>query len=102
MPRRWWSTDEATRPNRPDRLGLMEQLYYKMLSLSSQKGKIMTEKNSILELEKQANNTRQLVDRINKAMYGMTWEEHERLHGIRNQEKNPASDAEQNNGGGIH
>lgn len=41
----------------------------------------MTERDTILDLERHALNTRNLVDRINKAMYGMTWEEHERLHG---------------------
>lgn len=41
----------------------------------------MTEKDKIKDLEEQAWNTKNLVDRINIAMYGMTWEEHERLHG---------------------
>lgn len=39
------------------------------------------ESDSIKDLEQQATNTKRLVDRINRAYYGMTWEEHERLHG---------------------
>ena len=35
----------------------------------------MTEKETIKDLERQANNTRQLMDRLNKAAYGMTFEE---------------------------
>ena len=49
----------------------------------------MTEKDKIKALEEQAMNTKHLVDRINIAMYGMTWEEHERLHwngGVKNAE----------------
>ena len=41
----------------------------------------MNENSAIKDLELQAANTRQLVDRINRAMYGMTWDEHEQLHG---------------------
>ena len=39
----------------------------------------LNDADSIKSLEAQANNTRHLVDRINRAMYGMTWEEHTRL-----------------------
>ena len=39
----------------------------------------MTEKDRIKDLELQAANTRKLVDRINRALYGMTWEEYTRL-----------------------
>ena len=35
----------------------------------------MTDKNSIKDLENQAKNTRYLVDRINRAHYGMTVDE---------------------------
>lgn len=42
--------------------------------------KTLNGENTIKELELQAANTKLLVDRINRAMYGMTWEEHERLH----------------------
>lgn len=73
---------------------MIEQLYYKTSSLSSRKirkrEKNMTERDTILDLERHALNTRNLVDRINKAMYGMTWEEHERLHG--NKETKEAKD----------
>lgn len=42
---------------------------------------MLNEKSSVKDLELQEANTKQFVDRINRAMYGMTWEEHERLHG---------------------
>lgn len=45
----------------------------------------MTEKDSIKDLEFQAANTKRLVDRINLAMYGMTWEEHTRLMAGKNE-----------------
>ena len=35
----------------------------------------MTENDKIKDLEAQAGNTRNLVDRINTAYYGMTWGE---------------------------
>lgn len=35
----------------------------------------MTEKETIKDLERQANNTRHLMDRLNRAAYGMTFEE---------------------------
>lgn len=41
----------------------------------------MKDTDTIAALEKQATNTKRLVDRINRAYYGMTWDEHERLHG---------------------
>lgn len=46
-------------------------------------GKTLSERDSIKDLERQAINTKRLVDRINRAMYGMTWEERERLHGAK-------------------
>ena len=41
----------------------------------------MDENNKIKDLEAQARNTKHLIDMINEAYYGMTWDEHERLHG---------------------
>ena len=41
----------------------------------------MNENDKIKDLVLQAENTRQLVDRINRALYGMTWEEHTRIMG---------------------
>lgn len=39
----------------------------------------MNENNTIKEFEAQAYNTKYLMDRMNKAVYGMTWEERDRL-----------------------
>lgn len=39
----------------------------------------MNESSKIKDLEDQAANTKYLVDRINRALYGMTWEERDRL-----------------------
>lgn len=58
---------------------MIEQVYYTKHSLSSRKGKIMTEKETIKALEEQARNTKYLMDRLNKAAYGMTWEEYTRI-----------------------
>ena len=41
----------------------------------------MNENDKIKDFVLQVENTRQLVDRINRAMYGMTWEEHTRIMG---------------------
>lgn len=41
----------------------------------------MNENDKIKDLESQAKNTKHFIDRLNRAFYGMTWEEHERLHG---------------------
>ena len=49
--------------------------------------KPLSDESTIKDLERQATNTRQFVDRINRAMYGMTWEEHERLHGKNHEEE---------------
>ena len=35
----------------------------------------MNEKNTIKDLEDQAKNTRYLMDKLNRAAYGMTWDE---------------------------
>lgn len=35
----------------------------------------MNEKNTIKDLENQAKNTRHLMDKLNRAAYGMTWDE---------------------------
>ena len=39
----------------------------------------MTENDKIRDLERQARNTKRLMDRLNRAAYGMTWEECTRL-----------------------
>ena len=58
--------------------------------MAERERKPLNENSAIKNLELQAANTRQLVDRINRAMYGMTWDEHERLHG--NKETKEAKD----------
>jgi len=45
----------------------------------AERKKTLNEKDSILDLEDQARNTKQLLDRLNKAAYGTTWEECIRL-----------------------
>lgn len=45
----------------------------------AERKKTLNEKDSILDLEDQARNAKQLLDRLNKAAYGMTWEEYTRL-----------------------
>ena len=45
----------------------------------AERKKTLTEKDSILDLEDQARNIKQLLDRLNKAAYGTTWEECIRL-----------------------
>lgn len=49
--------------------------------MSEKEKKTLNESDSIKSLEQQAENTKYLMDRLNKALYGMTWEERERLHG---------------------
>lgn len=39
------------------------------------------DRKTLKDFELQIKNTRRLIDRFNVAYYGMTWEEHERLHG---------------------
>ena len=39
----------------------------------------MTENDKIRDLERQARNTKRLMDRLNRATYGMTWEEYTRI-----------------------
>ena len=41
----------------------------------TERQKTLNEKDSILDLEDQARNAKQLLDRLNKAAYGTTWEE---------------------------
>ena len=41
----------------------------------AERKKTLNDKDSILDLEDQARNTKQLLDRLNKAAYGTTWEE---------------------------
>lgn len=55
--------------------------------MAERERKPLNENSAIKDLELQAANTRQLVDRINRAMYGMTWDEHERLHGKNHEEE---------------
>lgn len=55
--------------------------------MAERERKPLNENSAIKDLELQAANTRQLVDRINRAMYGMTWDEHERLHGQNHEEE---------------
>ena len=55
--------------------------------MAEREKKPLNENSAIKDLELQAANTRQLVDRINRAMYGMTWDEHERLHGQNHEEE---------------
>lgn len=45
----------------------------------AERKKTLNDKDSILDLEDQARNTKQLLDRLNKAAYGTTWEECIRL-----------------------
>ena len=45
----------------------------------AERKKTLNEKDSISDLEGQARNTKQLLDRLNKAAYGTTWEECIRL-----------------------
>lgn len=54
--------------------------------MSEKERKALSDADSIKSLEQQAANTKYLVDRLNKAMYGMTWDEHERLHGSPSEE----------------
>ena len=39
----------------------------------------MTENDKIRDLERQARNTKRLMDCLNRATYGMTWEEYTRI-----------------------
>lgn len=41
----------------------------------AERKKTLNEKDSISDLEGQARNTKQLLDRLNKVAYGTTWEE---------------------------
>ena len=41
----------------------------------AERKKTLNDKDSILDLEDQARNAKQLLDRLNKAAYGTTWEE---------------------------
>lgn len=50
----------------------------------------MTEKETIKDLERQANNTRQLMDRLNRAAYGMTFDEALRIGGKSDKPKEEA------------
>ncbi len=45
----------------------------------AERKKTLNDKDSILDLEDQARNTKRLLDRLNKAAYGTTWDECIRL-----------------------
>ena len=47
----------------------------------------MNEKNTIKDLENQAANTKHYMDKLNKAYYGMTWDEYIRLLGTQSKEE---------------
>ena len=47
----------------------------------------MTEKNSIKDLERQAANTKHLMDKLNRAAYGMTFDEALRLGNDKKEEE---------------
>ena len=53
----------------------------------------MTEKDTIRDLEKQAANTKRLMDRLNRAAYGMTFDEALR---IGNEKKEEDEECESN------
>lgn len=53
----------------------------------------MTEKNTIRDLERQAANTKRLMDRLNRAAYGMTFDEALR---IGNEKKEEDEECESN------
>lgn len=53
----------------------------------------MTEKDTIKDLERQAANTKLLMDKLNKAAYGMTFDEALRLG---NEEKEEGTECESN------
>lgn len=52
----------------------------------------MTEKDSIKDLERQAANTKRLMDRLNLAAYGMTFEEALRLGNEKPEEEHGKED----------
>lgn len=47
----------------------------------------MTEKDTIRDLERQAANTKRLMDKLNRAAYGMTFDEALRLGNYRKEEE---------------
>lgn len=53
----------------------------------------MTEKNTIRDLERQAANTKRMMDRLNRAAYGMTFDEALR---IGNEKKEEDEECESN------
>lgn len=53
----------------------------------------MTEKESIRELERQAANTKRLMDKLNRAAYGMTFDEALRLGKEKKEEENPCQES---------
>ena len=55
--------------------------------MSEKERKTLSDADSIKRLEQQTANTKYLVDRLNKAMYGMTLEEYTRILGGRDEEE---------------
>lgn len=55
--------------------------------MSERERKTLSDSDEIKSLEQQAANTKYLMDRLNKALYGMTWEEYTRLLGDRHEEE---------------
>lgn len=51
----------------------------------------MTEKDTIRDLERQAANTKRLMDKLNRAAYGMTFDEALRLGNDRKEEEDGRS-----------
>jgi hypothetical protein len=58
-------------------------MYHVLSSLSRGRRKNMDEKSTIKDLESQATNTKLLMDRLNQAAYGMTFDELIRYMGRR-------------------
>ena len=47
----------------------------------------LNESSSKKEIELKLSNAKKVVDDLCRAYYGMTWDEHERLHGRKEEEK---------------
>ena len=51
----------------------------------------MTEKDTIRDLERQAANTKRLMDKLNRSAYGMTFDEALRLGNDKKEEEDPGT-----------
>lgn len=58
----------------------------------------MNEKDTIKDLESQARNTKRLMDKLNRAAYGMTMDEALRLHPSSPNSNHDHSEKEEHNG----